>query len=354
MAQDQTNMIMDETLRLRNEMILGFKQQPFNKKPLRFQKEYFLGLAVVQFAPIQTFLSLTSTCKLLGGLRVGSEPEQRDLAERMAAGALLAALQGFGTINQIVPPAMTEELKQQARSGKRGSDFLDEVATRVFAPLLTAQGRQAKEAFDAMIVEILEGEYDLADYPPDEAGQHGTSDRRTLFLAPVKEGARIEAKVSKHKCAYCKAEALEELVGTIIQQAGPRSGGKKGLPGLRNVAAALKLDGAQDLSLGPLADKCADKMQIQRPYSRPWPHTQHLGDCLRCTIECPDVQSMLRSWRRLRDVFGLREGRGRLNNRLLSSQTIDMNVRPLFPPSPLCHCRSLLRGDPFCSCSSIH
>ena len=137
----------------------------------------------------------------------------------------------------------------------------------------------------------------------------------------------MQAKVTQMKCAYCKAEALEDLVSSIIQQAEGQSGGKKGLPGLRNVAAALAIEGADDLELAPLAEKCAEKMQIKQPPKRPWPHTQHLGDCLRCTVECPDVQSMLRSWKRLRSVFRLRKGRGRMNNRLLSSITIDMNVR---------------------------
>ena len=325
MAKVQTKMIMDETLRLRNEMILGFKTQPFKKKYPHFSADYLLALAAVQFSPIETFLRLTATCKLLGGLRVTSEREQEALSERMVAGAALAATESFGNIDQIVPRAMTQELKEQARDG---SGFLEEVEKRVFVPLLTAQGRQAKEVFEHMITEALEGDYELAHYSPDEAGQHGTSDRRTLFMAPVKEGARMEAKVSQTKCAYCKAQALRDLVSSIIQQAGHESGGKKGLPGLRNVAAALELEGADTLDLEPLAEACAAKMQIKRSFKRPWPHTQHLGDCLRCTIECPDVQSMLRSWRRLREVFGLREGRGRLNNRLLSSITIDLNVRP--------------------------
>ena len=242
----------------------------------------------------------------------------------MVAGAALAVMASFGTIDQIVPPAMTEELKNQARNG---SGFLEEVEEKVFVPLLTAQGRQAKQRFEDMLTDVLEGDFELADYPPDEAGQHGTSDRRTLFLAPVKEGPRMAAKVCTTKCAYCKAEALEDLVSCVVQKAGRKSGDKKGLPGLRNVAAALAIEGADDLELAPLAEKCAEKMQIKQPPKRPWPHTQHLGDCLRCTVECPDVQSMLRSWKRLRSVFHLRKGRGRMNNRLLSSITIDMNVR---------------------------
>ena len=124
MAKVQTKMIMDETLRLRNEMILGFKTQPFKKKYPHFSADYLLALAAVQFSPIETFLRLTATCKLLGGLRVTSEREQEALSERMVAGAALAATESFGNIDQIVPRAMTQELKEQARDG---SGFLEEV-----------------------------------------------------------------------------------------------------------------------------------------------------------------------------------------------------------------------------------
>merc|ERR1712072_837985 len=89
--------------------------------------------------------------------------------------------------------------------------------------------------------------------------------------------------------------------------------------------------------MGPetLAQACAEAMKLEQPPSSTWPHVQQLGDCLRCTIECPDVQSMLRSWKRLRSVFRLREGRGRMNNRLLSSFTIDMNINVSFSDGPV-------------------
>ena len=67
-------------------------------------------------------------------------------------------------------------------------------------------------------------------------------------------------------------------------------------------------------------------MKIECPPSRKWPHTQHLGDVLRCTVECPDVLSMLRVWKRVRQVFRVRPRWGKLNNRTLGSITIDMNV----------------------------
>ena len=121
-------------------------------------------------------------------------------------------------------------------------------------------------------------------------------------------------------------EKIWKLTDLILKQAGKWSKGKKGLPGLRNVAAALKIEGTEDLAIEPLAEKCADEMKLERPPSRAWPHTQHLGDCLRCTVECPDVQSMLRIWKGVREVFGLRPGWGKLNNRTLGSITIDMNV----------------------------
>ena len=61
----------------------------------------------------------------------------------------------------------------------------------------------------------------------------------------------------------------------------------------------------------------------------PFPHTQHVGDILRCAIECPDVQTMLRMWKRVRKQFNLRPGWGKINNRTLGSITIDLNVRGL-------------------------
>ena len=132
----------------------------------------------------------------------------------------------------------------------------------------------------------------------------------------------MKAKISG-PCNLCPLEALEELVGMILKHAGKRSKGKKGLPGLRNIAASLNIKGAEDLALEPLAKKCAEKMKVERPPSRKWPHTQHLGDVLRCTVECPDVQTMLQTWKRVREVFRLRPGWGKLNNRTLGSTTID-------------------------------
>ena len=137
----------------------------------------------------------------------------------------------------------------------------------------------------------------------------------------------MAAKVSGLNCGICNMEALQEFVNLILKDGGKWSKGKKGLPGLRNVAAHLEIEGSETLALEPLAEKCAEEMKIERPPSRKWPHTQHLGDCLRCTVECPDVQSMLRVWHRVREVFRLRPGWGKLNNRTLGSITIDMNVR---------------------------
>ena len=97
----------------------------------------------------------------------------------------------------------------------------------------------------------------------------------------------------------------------------------KGIEGLQKVAVWLGIAGYNDLKLEPLAEACAEAMKLERPPSNKWPHVQQLGDCLRCTIECPDVQSMLRCWRRLRDVFQIRKGRGRLKNNLFS-----MNIPP--------------------------
>ena len=136
----------------------------------------------------------------------------------------------------------------------------------------------------------------------------------------------MAAKLSGVNCGICKMEALWKLTDLILKNAGKRSKGKKGLPGLRNVSAALNIEGADGLVFESLVDKLADVMNIEQPSSRAWPHTQHLGDCLRCTVECPDVQSMLRTWKRVREVFSLRPRWGKLNNRTLGSITVDMNV----------------------------
>ena len=149
-----------------------------------------------------------------------------------------------------------------------------------------------------------------------------------VLSVAILQGGRMAAKVSGANCGICNMERLWKLTNLILKHAGKWSKGKKGLPGLRNVAAALKIKGAEDLAVEPLADKCANAMKLERPPSRAWPHTQHLGDCLRCTVECPDVQSMLRTWRRLREVFKIREGRGRLKNNLLNMKIPpDMLVR---------------------------
>ena len=115
---------------------------------------------------------------------------------------------------------------------------------------------------------------------------------------------------------------MDALVDLIFQRYREQSGNLKvelkGLEGLQTVAEWLGIAGYNDLKEEPLAEACAEAMQLQQPPSSKWPHVQQLGDCLRCTIECPDVHTMLRSWRRLRDVFQIRKGHGRLKNNLLN------------------------------------
>ena len=184
-------------------------------------------------------------------------------------------------------------------------------------PLLSAQGRQAQEVFAEKIADVLEDNFVKADYPPDEAGLHGTSDCPVLFMAPVKGGPRMATKVAE----YRTEGEMDALVDLIFQrhreQFGMRKETLRGIKGLQKVAGSLGIADHENMELGPLAEKCAEKMEVEAPPSNKWPHVQQLGDCLRCTIECPDVQSMLRSWRRLRDVFQIRKGRGRLKNNLL-------------------------------------
>ena len=78
---------------------------------------------------------------------------------------------------------MKAELLDQIRD----PELLKKVETDVFGPLLSLQGRQAKEVFDSMMKEVLGTEYALSSYPPEEAGQHGTSEVPTLFQGSVKE-----------------------------------------------------------------------------------------------------------------------------------------------------------------------
>ena len=118
--------------------------------------------------------------------------------------------------------------------------------------------------------------------------------------------------------AYREEGELDALVELIFEtHAGERKETLKGLEGLQKVAESLGISGYENMKLEPLAKKCAEKMKLEQPPSSKWPHVQQLGDCLRCTIECPDVHTMLRSWRRLRDVFQIRKGHGRLKNNLL-------------------------------------
>merc|ERR1711998_434489 len=105
--------------------------------------------------------------------------------------------------------------------------------------------------FDALISEALDDDYDVTNYPPDEAGQHGTNTRRNLFNAPVKSVKRMADKVGGQNCGICKVEAIQELAVKVIKQAGMRSKGKKGLPGLRNVAKALGVKDADKLAMEP-------------------------------------------------------------------------------------------------------
>ena len=149
-----------------------------------------------------------------------------------------------------------------------------------------------------------------------------------LFNAPVKNPKRMAVKVA----AYREEAELDALVELIFKRYRESSGKENeqmnGVEGLQAVASWLDIAGHSDLKLGPLARACAEAMQLERPPSNKWPHVQQVGDCLRCTIECPDVQSMLRTWRRLREVFKIREGRGRLKNNLLNMKIPpDMLVR---------------------------
>ena len=101
------------------------------------------------------------------------------------------------------------------------------------------------------------------------------------------------------------------------------------------MAKALGIENSniESLKTEALAELCAKKMELEPTSSEHWPHVQQLGDSLRCTIECPDVQSMLRSWRRLRAVFRIRKGRGRLKNNLLANnKPPDMLVNLSFTP----------------------
>ena len=133
--------------------------------------------------------------------------------------------------------------------------------------------------------------------------------------------------------AYREEGELDALVELIFQRYREFSGKEnnedlKGVEGLQEVAGWLGIANHSNLKHEPLAQACAEAMQLKQPLSNQWPHVQQVGDCLRCTIECPDVQSMLRTWRRLREVFKIREGRGRLKNNLLNMKIPpDMLVR---------------------------
>ena len=191
---------------------------------------------------------------------------------------------------------------------------------KVFVPLLSAQGRQAQDTFEEKIAYVLEDNFVTANYPPDEAGQHGTSDCPVLFMAPVKGGPRMAVKVG----AYRKEAELDALVNLIFQRHRGNSGNHKeklkGLEGMRKVTVSLGFSDYENMKLEPLAKRCAEKMELEPPPSSNWPHVQQLGDCLRCTIECPDVHTMLRCWRRLRKTFHIRKGHGRLKNILFNTK----------------------------------
>ena len=122
--------------------------------------------------------------------------------------------------------------------------------------------------------------------------------------------------------AYREEAELDELVTLIFQRYHETSGNQreklKGVEGLHKVAGSLGFSDFGNMKREPLAKRCAEMMKLEPPASNKWPHVQQLGDCLRCTIECPDVHTMLRSWRRLRDVFHIRKGHGRLKNNLFS------------------------------------
>ena len=117
--------------------------------------------------------------------------------------------------------------------------------------------------FRDKITEALDDDYFEADYSPEDAELHledpRIADKQVLFNAPVKNPKRMAVKV-------------------------------------------------------------ADKRGSAKDPKKNWPHTQALGDCLRCSIECPDAESMLRAWCQIRRVFKMRHGRGRLKNRLLMNE----------------------------------
>ena len=129
----------------------------------------------------------------------------------------------------------------------------------------------------------------------------------------------MEVKVADYRVETEKAE-FDALVDLIFHRYREQSGNEddelKGDKGLQKVANWLKIIDFDDMKGKVLAGECAKMMELEQPTSK-WPHVQQLGDCLRCCIECPDVQSMLQSWRRLREVFQIRKGRGRLKNNLL-------------------------------------
>ena len=64
---------------------------------------------------------------------------------------------------------------------------MQELEEKVFVDLLSAQGRQAKKSFAGMIAEVLDNDFDLADYSPDEAGMHTRGARCTRVTVPCRE-----------------------------------------------------------------------------------------------------------------------------------------------------------------------
>ena len=245
----------------RNRLILG------TNTPTRIDSpEYLLSFACSQFSSTLSFVRLTTTCRTLAWLRISSAEKQAVVAAKLVTGAMLARATVPGKVKQCVPPMMVKELKDQAVLPEEDcldQQFLDSVEEQVFVPLLVCQGSQARDTFKARLTDVLEGDFVEAYYPPDEAGDHADDEqirgKRVLYMAPVKGAKRMAVKVIENRNESTDAEST-------------------------------------------------------------WPHTQQLGDCLRCTVDCPDAQQMLRTWQRICHVFRLKPGRGRLKNKLLQSK----------------------------------
>ena len=192
----------------------------------------------------------------------------------------LTAMFSPGSVKQQVPEGMKNELQMQALPG---TSFLQEVEEKVLVPLLSAQGRQAQDTFEEKIAYVLEDNFVTANYPPDEAGQHGTSDCPVLFMAPVKGGPRMAVKVG----AYRKEAELDALVNLIFQRHRENSGNHeeklKGLEGMQKVAVSLGFsDDYENMKLEPLAKRCAEKMELEPP---PSSETDPLLECALLSCE---------------------------------------------------------------------